>query len=76
MLTIITISIYFVSLVSSCFLNKWLYKIDSDYPITPILWMTPIVNTLTVFALIFIILVNENIYFGIFSSEYWKNKWK
>jgi hypothetical protein len=75
MLTIIIITIYLVSLFSSCYLNKWLFKIDSDYPIIPILWIIPFINTFTIFALIFLILANENSNFGIFSSEYWKNKW-
>ncbi len=75
MLTIIIISIYLISLFSSCYLNKWLFKIDSDYPIMPILWIIPIINTFTIFALILLILVSENTNLGVFSREYWENKW-
>jgi hypothetical protein len=71
MLTIIIISIYLVSLVSSCYLNKWLYKIDSDFPIMTVFWIFPIFNSLFVFALIILLISN----FGIFKEEYWKNKW-
>lgn len=76
MLTIIIIiSIYLISLFSCYYLNKLLCKIDSGYPIMTVCWITPILNTFVVFLLTILVITNENVNLGIFSSEYWKNKW-
>lgn len=62
--------IYLISVFACYFLNKKLYNLINLDP-SVFAWTCPIINTICVLILIVILIGN----YGIFSKDYWKNKW-
>ena len=62
--------IYLISVFACYFLNKKLYNLIDLDP-TVFAWICPIINTFSVLILLVLLIGN----YGIFSKDYWEDKW-